>query len=112
VKSATAREQLEFPFEQRTIDVAGHSFTFRELSVQENDDCADSSKDPDGRINGRTMVRLMIIASSIEPKLTPKILGTLPQRVYAKIYDIVNDLNDPDSLGKNKDIEVDDEGNA
>jgi hypothetical protein len=106
---------MEFPFEQKSIEIAGKTFTFRELSVQENDDCADSSRGQDGQINGRTMVRLMIIASSVEPKLTPTVLAALPQRVYAKLYDVVNDLNDPDSLDKSKTPDVtveDDEGNA
>lgn len=104
---ATQAELAEFPFETRQLTIGDRKWTFRELSVQENDDCADASK-KDGVINARTMMRLMIIQSSVEPKLTPAMLGALPVRVYAKIYDLVNDLNDPDSLGK-KDG---DEGNA
>lgn len=107
MKEPTASEAMEFPFEERELVVGDKKFRFRELSVQENDDCADSAKDQDGRINGRTMMRLMIIQSSVEPKLTPKMLALLPQRVYHKIYDLVNDLNDPETLGKDEG-----EGNA
>ncbi len=112
MKTATEQEEDVFPFEQKTVDILGRSFTFRELSVQENDDCADAARGPDNMINGRTMVRLMMIASSVDPKLTPKNLAALPQRVYAKLYDTVNALNDPESLEKPEDesgVAVEDE---
>lgn len=116
VKTATEQEQEMFPFEQKTVSVAGKEFTLRELSVQENDDCADSARGPDNMINGRTMVRLMIMASCVDPKMTPMLLAKLPQRVYAKLYDAVNELNDPESLDKKGekkgDESEDDEGNA
>lgn len=106
VKAATEEELAEFPFEQKTVKIGKASFTFRELSVQENDDCADGARGEDKQINFRTMMRLMILASAVEPPLTAKALGKLPQRVYARIYETVNTLNDPDTLPD------DDEGNA
>ena len=108
VKEASPQELAEFPFEEKSIKVGKNTFRFRELSVLENDKCADDAKDGEGRIDGRLMMRLMVIASSVEPKLSAKLLGSMPARVYAKIYDVVNDLQNPDTL----DQEDDEEGNA
>jgi hypothetical protein len=93
---------LEFPFEEKTLVIGDKEWRFRELSVQENDDCADMAKDSEGRINGRTMMRLTIIASSVDPKITPEMLAKMPTRVYGKIYDLVNDLQNPDTLKDGK----------
>lgn len=98
VKSATEAEAVEFPFAEKSVDISGREWRFRELSVQENDDAADASKDKEGRINGRTMMRLTIITSSVEPKITPKMLAAMPTRVYGKIYDVVNELQNPETL--------------
>jgi len=102
VKSATEAEMFEFPFEEKSILIGKTEWRFRELSVQENDDCADAAKDKEGRINGRTMMRLTIIASSVEPKITPELLAKMPTRIYGKIYDVVNDLANPDTLDDEK----------
>lgn len=93
VKQATEQELIEFPFVEKTVKILGKDYTFRELSVQENDECADMSREKDNRINGRTMMRLMIVAASVEPKLTVESLAKMPQRVYLKVYEIVNELN-------------------
>lgn len=93
VTDKTDSEKLTLPFAEKTVSVGGMKFKFRELSVQENDDCADGAKNPDGSINGRTMMRLMIINSSMDPKLTNEQLGDMPQRAYIRIYDAVNELN-------------------
>lgn len=118
VKSATDTELVEFPFEEKSVTVGGREWRFRELSVQENDDCADAAKGPDGMINGRTMMRLTILASSVSPKLTPELLAKMPTRLYGKLYDLVNELQNPDTL-KDGDKKLppgvereDDEGNA
>lgn len=108
VPEPTDKEIIELPFAEKTAKIGGKTFKFRELSVQENDDCADAAKMPDGTINGRTMMRMMIINSSTEPKLTTKMLAAMPQRAYIRIYDVVNELN-------TLDIDVEDteaEGNA
>ena len=44
------------------------------------------------------MTRLMIITGSVEPKLDMELLGKLPQRLYSRVVDAVNDLNDPEAL--------------
>ena len=107
LKVATDEELIEFPFVERTAKILGKDYKFRELSVQENDECADMSRDKDGRINGRTMMRLMIMAASVEPKLTVDTLAKMPQRVYLRVYDVVNELNNL-TLDEDEDAE----GNA
>ena len=93
-------------FEEKTVTIKGKKFRFRELSVAENDECADSAKNPDGTINGRTMMRMMIMKSSLEPKLDSDIIAELPNRMYIRIYDVVSALNtielgeDPEDEGK------------
>jgi hypothetical protein len=93
-------------FEEKTVTIKGKKFRFRELSVAENDECADSAKNPDGTINGRTMMRMMIMKSSVEPKLDSDIIAELPNRMYIRIYDVVSALNtielgeDPEDEGK------------
>lgn len=93
VKTASEDELLTLPFATKTIRISGKSFTFRELSVEENDNCADAARTENGGINGRTMMRLMIIASATDPKLSADMLAKMPQRAYIRIYDTVNDLN-------------------
>jgi len=88
-----------------TLDLGSRgSFTFKELTVEENDNCREAattkSKDGTETFNGRTMMRMMIIASAVDPKITQKDLANLPQRVYAQIVDFVNNLNDGASLDK------------
>ena len=93
-------------FEEKTVTIKGKKFRFRELSVAENDECADSAKNPDGTINGRTMMRMMIMKSSLEPKLDSDTISELPNRMYIRIYDVVSALNtielgeDPEDEGK------------
>ena len=84
---------FEFPFNQKTVTIGGKEFVFRELTVAESDSCADAAKEPDGDINGRTMMRLMIAKSSVSPKLTLDTLSKLPGHVYVKFAEVVNDVN-------------------
>lgn len=107
--NVTAPTELElntFDFEERTIKLRGQELIFRELSVEENDAAADAAKQKDGTINGRTMMRMMILSSSVQPKLDDQSLARMPQRAYIKIYDTVSALNtvelgeDPETEGK------------
>lgn len=84
---------FDIPFKDASTTINGVEWKFRELSVIENDQCADGAKGPDGEFDGRTMMRLLIIKSSVEPKLDATRLGKLPQRVYLQIARVVNDLN-------------------
>lgn len=99
----------EYVFETRDEVIAGKTYKFRELSVEENDQCSDAAKDEHNMINGRVMMRMMIMTSAIEPKIDAEALSKMPQRVYLKLCDLVNALNDPETLDKKKD---DDKGNG
>lgn len=106
VESPTEEELLTLPFAEETITIDKRKFTFRELTVDENDQCADGARTKDGMVNTRTMMRLMILNSAVSPKLTAEALGKMPQRAYIRIYDLVNRLNsvvldeDEDEAGK------------
>lgn len=83
----------------RTIVHQGKSYTFREITVDENDEALEAAKNPDGNtINTRVMNRMIITMSAIDPKISLDELGKFPHRLYQKIVDVVNELNDPDRV--------------
>ena len=84
---------FDFPFNEKQVAVNGKEFRFRELTVAESDQCADAARKPDGDLDGRAMMRLMIAKSSVSPKLTADILAKLPGHVYVKFAEAVNDVN-------------------
>ncbi len=86
---------LEFPFEEKTILVHGREFTFRELSVLENDQSAEKARKPDDTIDGRLMMRFMVAAASVAPKLDVAALAKVPNKIYLQFATVVNDLNAP-----------------
>ena len=98
------RDPFDFPVEQARVSYKGVSYSFRELTVAENDMCREMATDKDGTYDGRKHMRLMICLGSVEPKIDPEQLETFPQRLYGKILELVANLNDEGSL--------DDEGNA
>jgi hypothetical protein len=78
----------------------GIHYVFREVTVEENDACLDAAINPDGNtINNRTMTRLLILKSTVEPRgFSLQDLVKLPFRAYQHIVDIVNDLNDSEKI--------------
>jgi hypothetical protein len=84
-----------FAFAEKEIEYEGQKFKFRELSVAENDFCADASRDDKGNIDARRMMRVMIAKSIVDPKITIDDLAEMPNRAYLKFAEIVNDLNSP-----------------
>lgn len=83
----------------RTVIHKGKSYTFREITVDENDEALEASKNPDGNtINTRVMNRMIITLSAIDPKISLEELGKFSHRLYQKIVDAVNELNDPDRV--------------
>jgi hypothetical protein len=95
-EAGSSTDPLDFLFVQRALDLNGHAFTFRELSVAESDECIDKSRRPDDTIDGRLNMRLLISKSSVEPKLKIDDIAKMPNRVYIKIAEFVNDLNSID----------------
>lgn len=87
---------MAFEFATKDLAIGDTTYRFKELSVGENDFCADASKGPDGLIDGRKMMRLMIVKSSVEPKLSAEDLLDIPNRIYIKFCEVVNDLTVPD----------------
>lgn len=96
---------MAFKFAENTIEIENEKFKFRELTVAENDFCADASRDKEGNIDPRKMMRLMVSKSAIDPKLTIDDLAEIPNRIYLRFCEVVNDLNMPE-IG-----EEDDSGN-
>ena len=90
---------VAFTFLEKSVDFNGTSYKFKELSVGENDFCADAARDPEGKIDGRKMMRLMIVKSAIEPKITLEEVADMPNRMYLRLCEIVNDLNSPEDEG-------------
>ena len=84
---------FEFIFATRDLDIEGHIFSFRELSVAENDACIDAARNDDGTINGRINMRMMIAKSSVEPKITVDDIAKVPNRIYLKMAEFVNEVN-------------------
>lgn len=84
---------FEIPFLEKEVVVAGKTFKFRELSVVENDACLEASRKPDGDIDGRIMMRLMMSKSAMDPILNADIISRLPSRIYVKLAEAVNDIN-------------------
>jgi len=83
----------------RTITHKGKSYTFREITVDENDEALEAAKNPDGNtINTRVMNRMIITLSATDPTISLDDLGKFSHRLYQKIVDTVNELNDPDRV--------------
>lgn len=83
----------------RTISHKGKQYIFREITVDENDEALEAAKNPDGNtINTRVMNRMIITASAVDPKISLDDIAKMPHRLYQKIVDMVNELNDPDRV--------------
>ena len=102
-----------------TVEVVhkGKTFTFRELSAEEYDQCVEVSSHGEGddkQLDTVQLLRWMIIKGSVEPKLDPAALGRLPFSAVTKISRAVNDLHfAPDRFEADapEEPELDDEGN-
>lgn len=94
-----ARDPFDFPPNTKDITYQGVTYRFRELTVAETDQAREDSMIGD-KFDGRLMTRLMICASAQDPVMDLEQLAKLPQRLYAAVVDLVNDLNDPDALEK------------
>ena len=88
--------KFEFAFAEKDIKIGEQVFKFRELSVAENDFCAEAARNEKGDIDPRKMMRLMIAKSAVEPTLSLEELLAIPNRAYLRFAEIVNDLNSPD----------------
>lgn len=92
----SAKAKLGFGFGTKTIKIGNRDWTFRELSVEENDECSDAAQLPDGKWSGRIAMRAMILRSAVDPKLTPDEIAALPISAYNAIVEAVNTVNSGD----------------
>ena len=111
--SGVKKDDFEFLFSTKSIDISGRVFVLKELSVAENDACWDASKNEDGTYNGRTNIRMMITKSAVDPTISLDQLAKFPNRVYLQLAEAVNELNSiDDAETPATDEEESGEGNA
>lgn len=89
----SATKALEFPFATKSITIKGTEYTFREITVEENDECNDAGNGPEGKWDGRAALRMMITKSSVEPKLDFATIARMPLAVYNAVATAVNEVN-------------------
>jgi hypothetical protein len=110
---------------EKTINVRGIEYRFRELTIGEYDDL--TSKATSNRPNPVTgqdeevidrelLLRLMVMKSSVEPRINAEALSSLPMRVAFKFNQTVNEMHfgDEPEGEKKEDDEPEEEskGNA
>lgn len=96
-KLPVAEPNNPFEFAPITKDVTyqGRTYTFRELTVGENDLARELATNEKDEFDGRVMIRQMIVLGAVAPAMTMDDLEKVPQRLYAQFINAVNDLNDP-----------------
>jgi hypothetical protein len=92
------RSPFDFPAATGSVEYMGVTYTFRELSVAENDLCREVATGPDDEFDGRAMIRHMIVTGATQPEMTMEDLEKVPQRLYAQFITCVNNLNDPETF--------------
>jgi hypothetical protein len=90
-------DPMEFTFVEKSVAMPnGSVWKLRELGVQENDECADMARKPDGIVDARAMMRFILVKSITDPVITLDQLVKLPNRAYLRLADAANDLNAAD----------------
>jgi hypothetical protein len=88
---------LDFSFKNKSVLMPnGATWQLRELSVAENDDCADLSRRPDTTVDARVMMRFILVKSTVEPVVTMEQLTKIPNNAYLRLADAANELNSSD----------------
>lgn len=96
----SAKSEFAYDYASKTVKIGSRDWTFRELSVEENDACNDAGNGPDGKWNGRAAMRSMVLHSCVDPKMSPADLAKLPLSVYNRIIEAVNDVNSGDVISE------------
>jgi hypothetical protein len=84
-----------------TVEVRGKRYSFRELEISEYDkvvkQASHQEADEDGIMQDVTdntlLLRLLVIKSAVEPKLTAETVNALGTRLYRALARVVNDLH-------------------
>jgi hypothetical protein len=97
-KTAAGPSDTDIAESFNTTDVThkGKTFSFRELSAEEYDQCvelASKGEGDDKSLDTVQLLRWMIVRGSVDPKLDPASLGKLPFSATTKISKAVNDLH-------------------
>ena len=124
---ARASAALTDDFVEDEVTIRGKTYKFRELSIGDYDDLVKKATrtvpnpltgQDDEQIDNALLLKLMVMKSSTEPKLTPEALANLPTRIAFALNTRVNRLHygDPDEgIDKPKpgdDGEDESQGNA
>ena len=94
-KAPTASD-IDEGFNTAEITIKGKTYSFRELSAEEYDECVELASHGEGddkTLDTVQMLRWMIVKGSVDPKLNPAQLGKLPFSATTKISRTVNDLH-------------------
>ena len=97
-----AASPLTPDFLEEEVVIRGATFKLRELSIGDYDDLVKKStttvrNDLTGEsrddIDNTLLLKLMVLKSSVDPKLTPEMLAGLPMRVVLKLNQTVNRMH-------------------
>lgn len=122
--SPRAGTALSPEFSELSIIIRGTKFRIRELSIGEYDDLVKKATKTQQNalgeevenIDNTLLLRLMVLKSVIEPKLTPDVMASMPMRVVLKLNQTVNQLHYGDepelSVVPGEEGEEEDQGNA
>jgi hypothetical protein len=83
------------------VEIRGRRYTFRELTISEYDklikQATREEPDADGDMQEITdsslLLRLMILKSCVDPKITPDDLNDFGSKVYRALSSVVNELH-------------------
>lgn len=82
--------RLKDEFYTEVVTVRDQSYSFRELSGREHDECVKLVADEDGNADLSALLILMTAKASVTPKMTPESLSDKPYPVRRKLLDAVN----------------------
>lgn len=88
--------EIDEGFDQTSVTHKGTTYTFRELSAEEYDECVELASHGEGddkQLDAVQMLRWMIVKGSLQPKLNASTLAKLPFSATTKISRAVNDLH-------------------
>jgi hypothetical protein len=80
-------------FDEKVVEIRGAKFTIRELSAEEYDTCLKAANKADGDIDMVLLLRLMVMRSLQEPKMSAEDISKLPYKVSRRLASAVNELH-------------------
>ena len=75
------------------ITVDGVTYTLRPITVREADEAYDAAKKPDGELDGRLHMRLILVSSIDSPATTLEDVENWPLPRYLRLLEVCNRLN-------------------